>query len=93
MNKNYIIKNLIKKYDIDINKAKTIVDIFFESIKDAVLEGKNIEIRGFGGFKKKYYKSMKFVNPINKKNELINNRVVCKFHASKILNNRINEKL
>ena len=44
-------------------EAKTLVNLFFESITDTLIKGGRVEIRGFGAFKVKDYKAYKGRNP------------------------------
>ncbi|GAB6887689.1 HU family DNA-binding protein [Desulfothermus okinawensis JCM 13304] len=55
MNKSELIKAFAKKEDLSIEDATLIVNIFFDSIKEALKEGRRVEIRGFGSFKIKEY--------------------------------------
>jgi len=55
MNKSELIKTFAKKQNLSIEDATIIVNIFFDSIKEALKEGRRVEIRGFGSFKIKEY--------------------------------------
>jgi len=43
--------------------AKTTVDTIIDSIKDAIIKGERVEIRGFGSFSLRQYKAYKGRNP------------------------------
>ena len=47
MNKSELIQSLAEKIKISNDEASTIVDSFFDSMRDALLRGDRIEIRGF----------------------------------------------
>tara|TARA_E500000178_G_scaffold329378_1_gene360259 strand:+ start:37 stop:318 length:282 start_codon:yes stop_codon:yes gene_type:complete len=90
-------KKLIKKLkekNPQLNQAEleTVIDVFTDSISNALKNGQECEIRNFGSFRlKKLNASPSLRNP--KKNELIYRpkRVKVKFKASKKLNKQINE--
>lgn len=63
MNKSELIRVLAEKEVISTEEAGMIVDIFFNSIKDALLKGDRVEIRGFGSFKIKEYSGYTGRNP------------------------------
>ena len=93
MSRNKLIKKL-KEKNSKLNQAEleTVIDVFTNSITDALKSGQECEIRNFGSFRlKKLNASANLRNP--KKNELIYRpeRVKVKFKASKKLNKLINE--
>ena len=55
MNKSELIKTLAEENDISTDEAAMVVNIFMNSIKDALKQGDRVEIRGFGSFKLKDY--------------------------------------
>ena len=55
MNKSELIKNLAEENDISTDEAAMVVNIFMNSIKEALRQGDRVEIRGFGSFKLKDY--------------------------------------
>jgi integration host factor subunit beta len=63
MNKSELIKTLAEETNIPLEDAAMVVNIFFDSTKKALLAGERIEIRGFGSFKMKEYKSYIGRNP------------------------------
>jgi len=63
MNKSELIQFLAEKIKISNDEASTIVDSFFDSMRDALLRGDRIEIRGFGSFKIKQYEGYVGRNP------------------------------
>ena len=85
---------LLKKHNPKLNQSEleTIIDTFCNNIKKALLEGRKIELRGFGTFfTKKISEKYSARNP--KTGELIyvpeKNKV--RFRASKNLKKKINE--
>jgi integration host factor subunit beta len=63
MNKSELIKTLAETKDIHIDDATTIVNAFVDSIKNSLIRGDRVEIRGFGSFKIKDYKGYTGRNP------------------------------
>ena len=63
MNKSELIKTLAERQDIHIEEASTIVNGFFNTIKESLLEGERVEIRGLGSFKIKDYQGYQGRNP------------------------------
>jgi len=63
MNKSELIKTLAEERNISVEEATDIVNIFFDSMKEALKNGNRVEIRGFGSFKIKEYKGYQGRNP------------------------------
>ena len=63
MNKSDLHNIFNAKANLSGNDAERIVDIFFESMKNALIQGKRVEIRGFGSFKLNQYKPYTGRNP------------------------------
>jgi len=92
MLKSELILKLNQKYkslsDGDVEK---IINLFFYKISNDLYENKNIEIRGFGTFKKKMNKAKFVRNP--KTNEKLYKKETRKIHfkIGRILHKRIND--
>ena len=93
MSRQKLIRQLKEKYPrLNQSELESIIDIFSESISNALKKGKNVEIRGFGRwYCKKLKENFNARNP--KKNELMYKpeRYKVRFRASKNLNKIINE--
>jgi len=63
MKKSDIVTILSEEMNISQKKSAEIVDFIFEKMKKAILNGDRIEVRGFGSFCVKSYKSRKGRNP------------------------------
>lgn len=63
MNKSELVQALADKIDVSNEEASKIVDGFFDSMREALLRGDRIEIRGFGSFKVKHYDGYLGRNP------------------------------
>ena len=54
MNKSELIKNLAEQSNVSLDEATLVVNTFVDCMKEALLAGDRVEIRGFGSFKVKY---------------------------------------
>lgn len=63
MNKSELIKALSEQENISMDDASLIVNTFFDSIKEALLNQQRVEIRGLGSFKIKEYEGYTGRNP------------------------------
>jgi integration host factor subunit beta len=63
MNKSQLIRALAERRSISLEEASTIVNTFFDGIKETLLQDKRVEIRGFGSFKMKHYEGYQGRNP------------------------------
>ena len=91
MLKSEIITKLNQKYkSLSPSDTEKIINLFFNKITNSLYQNKNIEIRGFGSFKKKINKAKFVRNP--KTNERIFKKDTHKIHfkISKILHKKIN---
>ncbi len=65
MNKIDIVNELSQKINLNQKVAKVVVDTIIDSIKNAIVNGERVEIRGFGSFSLRSYKPYKGRNPKN----------------------------
>ena len=63
MLKSDLITILVQKRGITQKQAESTVETIFESMKDALCKGENIEIRGLGAFHVKHYDGYQGRNP------------------------------
>ncbi len=63
MNKAELVLKVAEKANVTQKVAKVIVDTIFDGMKDSLVKGERIEIRGFGSFVVKNYGSYKGRNP------------------------------
>lgn len=63
MNRSELIKALAEDANMSLDEATSVVGIFFNTMKNALIEGDRVEIRGFGSFKVKDYRSYEGRNP------------------------------
>ena len=91
MLKSEIITKLNQKYkSLSPSDTEKIINLFFNKISNSLYQNQNIEIRGFGSFKKKINKAKFVRNP--KTNEKLFKKETHKIHfkISKILHKKIN---
>lgn len=63
MNKSELIERLSIRAGINILQAEDVVNLIFRRMRDMMVGGGRIEIRGFGSFVVKQYKSYQGRNP------------------------------
>lgn len=91
MNKSELIRTLAEKNDIPMDYATTVVNTFFQSIKDAMIQGDRVEIRGFGSFKVKDYQGYKGRNPKTGQSVEVQPKRLPFFRPGKELKDHLNE--
>lgn len=92
MNKSELIKNLSEQADISIEEATLVVSTFVDNMKDALLDGDRVEIRGFGSFKIKEYASYAGRNPRTGEKVQVGSKRLPFFRAGKELKEYLNEE-
>jgi integration host factor subunit beta len=63
MNKSDLIVVLAKESDLPLRKSEEIVNLVFDTMSEALVDGNRIEIRGFGSFMVKEYEGYTGRNP------------------------------
>lgn len=63
MVKSELVEKLAERADITLLRSEEIVDLFFVAIIDALAKGDRVEIRGFGAFMVREYKTYEGRNP------------------------------
>ena len=63
MTKSDLMNRLAEEKGFSLSTSKEIVDIFFDDMTQALINGDRVEIRGFGTFKMKAYKGYTGRNP------------------------------
>ncbi len=91
MNKSELVEALANKESLTYKKAEEIVNLIFDSMAETLTKGGRIEIRGFGSFVVKDYKSYMGRNP--KTGELIQvkPKKLPFFKVGKELRERVND--
>ena len=63
MTKTELIESLAEQQKISVKEAKSIVNTILTAMTDALLQGHNVEIRGFGSFQVRKYDAYLGRNP------------------------------
>ncbi len=92
MNKLEMISALKKEANISKSEAAKVVQIFFDSMADALANEERIEIRGLCSFFVKNYKSYTGRNPKTGEKVRIQPKKLPFFKCGKELRERVNEK-
>ena len=92
MNKLALIDKVRLSADIPKPQAKRVVDVFFNSMTDALTEGERVEIRGLCTFSPKSYPSYVGRNPKTGQRVTIKPKKLPFFKAGKALRERLNEE-
>ena len=90
MNKSELVKALADQANISLDEATLVVNTFVDSMKDSLLEGSRVEIRGFGSFKVKEYGSYAGRNPRTGEKVAVEPKRLPFFRAGKELKEYLN---
>ncbi len=85
MNKSELIRTLSEETNIPIEEATIVVNTFIDNMKDSLLAGDRVEIRGFGSFKIKDYGGYSGRNPKTGKMVVVEPKRLPFFRAGKDL--------
>jgi len=91
MNKSELVKNLADQVAISMDEAALVVNTLFDCMKDALMDGRRVEIRGFGSFKIKQYAAYAGRNPRTGEKVMVSPKCLPFFRAGKELKEFINE--
>ncbi len=86
-----LINKLSKEMDISKQEAEAGVNLFFQTIKEALQKGEEIELRGFGSFRFRQRGARAGRNPRTGKPVQVPPKKVLYFKPSKLLKNLINQ--
>lgn len=89
MNKSDLIAALAKEADLPLRKAEEIVNLVFETMSKALVEGNRIEIRGFGSFLVKEYRGYTGRNPKTGEQILVTDKRLPFFKTGKELKEKV----
>jgi integration host factor subunit beta len=89
MNKSELIEQLAIMKDISNKRAEEIVNLIFNSMSDAMVDGERIEIRGLGSFVIKDYGTYTGRNPKTGEQITVNPKKLPFFKVGKELKERV----
>ena len=87
MNKAQFTEKFAEKNDIPFKVADKIVDTIINEIKESLIQRKRVEIRGFGSFSVKEYKTYTGRNPKTGDKIEVQKKLAPQFKVSKIYKN------
>ncbi len=90
MNKSELIEALSIQKDLTYKRAEEIVNLMFDSMAEELVNGGRIEIRGFGSFVVKDYKSYTGRNPKTGEAIQVKTKKLPFFKVGKELRERVN---
>jgi integration host factor subunit beta len=91
MKKIDLIEALSKENSITRSEAKHSVEIILEEISFAIISGKGVEVRGFGGFQKRHRKGRIGINPKTGQKTVVDEKFVPFFKPGKLLKEAVNK--
>lgn len=90
MIKEDIVRNIMRKMNIDRKQAKILLELTLDTIKQSLSTEKKIIFSGFGQFQVRFKNSRVGRNPKTKVNFEISKRNVVAFYPSKVLRKELN---
>lgn len=91
MNKSELIKTLAEEANLPMEDASMVVNTFVDCMKDSLLAGERVEIRGFGSFKIKEYEGYAGRNPKTGQSVTVDPKRLPFFRAGKELKEYLNQ--
>jgi nucleoid DNA-binding protein len=85
-----LISNIAQEMNVSKQEAETGVNLFFQTIKEAIQRGEEIELRGFGSFRFRERGARAGRNPRTGEPVEVPPKKVLYFKPSKLLKNIIN---
>ncbi len=89
MNKSELVEQVSERAAITKKQAESLVNAMFDTITKGLVEGKRVEIRGFGSFRSKSYKSYTGRNPRTGEPIEVPSKRLPTFKAGKELRERV----
>lgn len=88
--KSDIIERIYENSPFDLKDVRLIADLFLDEIKDALVDGKSVELRGFGTFEIRERKGRdRARNPKTGETVSVKDHAVVAFRAGKDLKNSV----
>ena len=91
MNKSTLVEIVAKNADVKESVAKIIVNAVFDSIQEALANGEEVKIAGFGTFKVKERKARTGRNPRTKEEIIVPASNALSFSPAKALKDAVNK--
>ena len=90
MTKSELVDLVARRQNLPRQTAERVVGVLFDSIREALLRGDRVEIRGFGSFKARHYEGYTGRNPRNGVAIVVAPKVLPVFKVGKELRVRVN---
>ena len=91
MNKSELIETMARKIDVPVRDAAATIHTIIETLSDTLAKGESIEIRGFGSFVVKEYKSYTGRNPKTGEKIKVRPKKLPFFKVGKELRDQVNK--
>ena len=90
MTKSQLIEKVAQRLGLAKEDAKTLVNLVFDSLEQALVRGERIEVRGFGSFEVRHYGAYEGRNPKTGEPVPVAPKRLPYFKAGKEIRERIN---
>ena len=91
MNRGELITAFMQQFELSDTEAADFVKAFFERIKQSLIEGDRVEIRGFGSFAMRDYQPYTGRNPKSGEKIQVREKTLPFFKSGKDMRDRVNE--
>jgi len=91
MNKSGLVAALAKEADLPLRKSEEIVNLVFDTMGKALIDGDRIEIRGFGSFMVKQYQGYTGRNPKTGEKITVEEKNLPFFKSGKELRDKVDQ--
>jgi integration host factor subunit beta len=91
MNKSELVEVLAARAELPLNKAEEVVNAIFDTMTEALVQNRRIEIRGFGSFVNKRYEPYVGRNPKTGAAIEVKAKTIPFFKVGKELKERVND--
>jgi len=92
MTKSELIDSVAERRNLPRKTAEEVVNLIFDSMRDALCEGERIELRGFGTFQTRFYPGYIGRNPKTSDAIQVKPKVLPVFRVGKALFERVNNE-
>jgi integration host factor subunit beta len=90
MTKSELVDAVARRQDLPRATAERVVNVLFDTIRDALVAGDRVEVRGFGSFKARHYEGYTGRNPRTGTPIVVQRKVLPVFKVGKELRIRVN---
>ena len=91
MKKSDLIEAISKHSKISRSESKIFVEVILEELTSAIVSGKGVEVRGFGGFYKRHRRGRVGINPKTGEKTEVAEKFVPFFKPGKFLKETVNK--